>query len=63
MLDFTFVSLFHFMKAKLGTLKYQDFKEKCPWDKSKVLGEKDLFDSLVLSEQTAFQILRVFLII
>lgn len=48
---------------KLGITKHQYFKEKCPWDNSKVFGKKDLFDPLILSEQTAFQILKIFLII
>lgn len=51
------------MKAKLGTTKHQYLGEKFPWDDLKVLGKEDLFDPLTVSEQTAFQILKVFLII
>lgn len=51
------------MKSELGSTKHQYFKEKCPWGNSKVLGKKYIFDLLLLSEQNALQVLKIFLII
>lgn len=48
------------MKAKPVTSKHKYFKERSPWVNTKVLGIKDLFDSLTPSEQTVFYILKVF---
>lgn len=48
------------MKTKLNTTKYKYFKERSPWVNTKVLGIKDLFDSLIPSEQNAFCILKIF---